>query len=105
MALGPTLSWRSGILHRLEDHRDPDYTPFGKPQAARPRDPGEVLWTLRREGVDWSCELVFRGESYGWEARVLNQGELFISRRFILREAAVRWANEQQSDIERGWVE
>jgi len=22
---------------------------------------------LRRESVDWSCELVFRGESYGWD--------------------------------------
>jgi hypothetical protein len=89
----------------MEDHRDPHYTPFGKPQPERPRDPGEVLWTLRRDHVDWSCELVFRGESYGWEARVLRSGELSMSRRFILREAAVRWADEQKRDIERGWQE
>src|SRR6476620_10228437 len=82
MALGPLLSRRSAILRRMNDERDPHYTPFGKPQAARPRDPGEGLWTLRRDGVEWSCELLFRGESYGWEARVLNQGELCISRRF-----------------------
>jgi len=48
----------------MDDHRDPHYTPFGKPQPPRPRDPGEVLWTFKREGVHWSCELLFRGESY-----------------------------------------
>jgi hypothetical protein len=52
-----------------------------------------------------SCELAFRGESYDWEARVLNRGELFISRRFLLRDAAVRWVDEQNNDIERGWLE
>ena len=87
----------------MKDQRDPHYTPFGKPQPARPRDPGEVLRTFRREGVEWSCELLFRGESYGWEARVLNQGELFVSRRFIFHDAAVQWADEQKTDIERGW--
>jgi hypothetical protein len=87
----------------MEDQRDPHYTPFGKPQRPRRRDPSEVLWTLRREHVDWSCELVFRGESYGWEARVLRNGELSFSQRFILRRPAVRWANIERSDIERGW--
>jgi len=89
----------------VDDQRDPHYTPFGKPQPARRRDPAEVLWTFRREGVEWSCDLVFRGESYGGEARVLNQGELFISRRFIVRDLAIRWADEQKTDIERGWLD
>src|SRR6476660_4397440 len=89
-----------GMLSRMEDHRDPHYTPFGKPRAPKSRDVGEPLWRFREEGVEWSCELLFRGESYGWEARVLNQGELFISRRFILR-STVLWADEQETDIER----
>jgi hypothetical protein len=49
--------------------------------------------------------LLFRGESYGWEARVLRSGELSMSRRFILREPAVRWADEQRTNIERGWID
>jgi len=61
--LGPALSRRSVILRCMGDHRDPSYTPFGKRQAARDHVPGEALWMLRRESVDWSCELVFRGES------------------------------------------
>jgi hypothetical protein len=93
------------MLYRMEDRRDPSYTPFGKPSASKPRAIGEPLWTLRRDGVEWSCELVFRGESYGWEARVLNAGELFFSRRFILRKQASRWADEQKTDIERGWID
>jgi hypothetical protein len=93
------------MLRGMDDQRDPLYTPFGKPQAPRPCQPGEIVWTLRREHVDWSCELLFRGESYGWEARVLRSGELSVSRRFILREPAVRWADEQRTDIERGWID
>ena len=58
---------------------------------------------LRRESVDWSCELVFRGESYGWECRGLRNGELSLSRRFTLREPAEQWARELQREIERGW--
>jgi hypothetical protein len=47
---------------------------------------------------------VFRGESYGWECRVLRDGELFGSRRFLMREQAERWAQAQRTDIERGWI-
>jgi hypothetical protein len=89
----------------MDDQRDPHYTPFGKSPPARPRDPGEALWTFRREGIKWSCVLVFRGESYRWEARVLKSRELSISRRFILREPSIYWALEQRADIERGWIE
>jgi hypothetical protein len=64
-----------------------------------------VLWTLRRDHVDWSCELLFRGESYGWEARILRAGEMFISQRFLLRAHADAWVAEQRADIERGWID
>ena len=49
--------------------------------------------------------MLFRGESYGWECRVLREGELCISRRFLMREQAERWALEQRADIERGWID
>jgi hypothetical protein len=55
--------------------------------------------------VEWSCESLFRGESYGWEARVFTAGKLFVSPRFVLRAQARRWADEQKNEIERGWVD
>jgi hypothetical protein len=91
------------MLSRMEDRRDPSYTPFGKRQGPQALDPRETLWILRHDHVDWSCELVFRGESYGWEARVVSNGELFASRRFILRGLAEQWAGEMRRDVERGW--
>jgi len=87
----------------MEDRRDPSYTLLGKRPAPRPRDPADVVWTLRREGMDWTGELVFRDETYGWEARVLRRGELVISQRLFLREPAIGWANDQKQEIERGW--
>jgi len=45
-------------------------SPFGRPQAAKLPDIRQTLWTFRRDGVEWSGELVFRVECYGWEARV-----------------------------------
>jgi hypothetical protein len=54
--------------------------------------PGERLWELRREHVTRAAELIFRGESYGWECRVLREGELFRSWRFLMRAPAERWA-------------
>jgi hypothetical protein len=53
-----------GMLSRMEDHRDPHYTPFGKPRAPKSRDVGEPLWRFREEGVEWSCELLFRVDSF-----------------------------------------
>jgi hypothetical protein len=69
MALGPLLSRCSDILRRMDDQRDPHYHVIREGQPAPHLDPGEVLGTFRREGVEWLCELVFRGESYGWKCR------------------------------------
>jgi hypothetical protein len=92
------------MLRGMEDRRNPHYTPFGKPRPLKSPNIREPLWTLMRDGVEWSAEPVFRGESYGVGARGLNQGELLISRRFTVKEPAVRWADEQKIDIERGWT-
>ena len=41
--------------------------------------PGELLFEFVRasDGAPIRCELMFHGESYGWEARFLERGELF----------------------------
>ena len=39
------------------------------------------------------CELRFNGESYGWEARFMDRGELWYSRgAFPLKELAIQFA-------------
>ena len=64
--------------------------------------PGEPLWSIRKDHVTWSCELRFHGESYGWEAQSLREGDLHIGRPFLLREQAERWAEQERDWIERG---
>jgi hypothetical protein len=59
---------------------------------ARWRKPGDPLWILRQDHVTWSAKLRFHGESFGWEAQILRDGELMIARRSIPREEAVTWA-------------
>jgi hypothetical protein len=71
-----------------------------KPAArCRPR-PGEPLWSTRRENVTWSCELRFHGESVGWEAQILKDGDLFIARTFVLRDLAMGWAKNERDRLE-----
>ena len=61
----------------------------------RPR-PGEPLWSVQKGDVTWSAELRYHGE-YGVEAQILRNGELRIGRRFLLKEQAVRWAEEEKA--------
>jgi hypothetical protein len=83
---------RRGIVRRgVTTPYSSNYRP---PPRLRP--PTETLWKIRREHVTWSCELRFHGESYGWEAQILRDSGLVIGRRFLLRELAIRWANEEQ---------
>lgn len=42
------------------------------------------------------------GESYGWEAMILRDGELAISQRFMLKAVAALWAEGEKADIEKG---
>jgi hypothetical protein len=50
-----------------------------------------------------AIDLRFHGESYGWEAQILERGELFASRgAFVTRTLAVKWAGVgTKSDRER----
>jgi hypothetical protein len=84
---------------------EPFYSPNTNPPTARVRRSGEVLWTLTKNHVFWSCELRFHGESVGWEAQILRDGDLVMARTFQLHDVMVGWAESERVDIERGWVE
>jgi hypothetical protein len=73
---------------------DERWQPFGKRPSPKPQVPGETIWTVTHDHVEWSCELRFHGEDYGWDARILRAGDFFASHRFVMRTAAERWANE-----------
>jgi hypothetical protein len=68
----------------------------------RQRRPGEVLWTIRVNNVTWSAELKFHGESYGWECQFYRETDFRMGQRFILCEAAIKWAELERQAIEKG---
>ena len=81
---------------------DAFYRPNRPPTPLRQPKPGEPLWSLRRNHLTWSCELRFHGESWGWEAQILREGELVIGRRFDLRRFAEQWAEEERRYFQAG---
>ena len=80
---------------------DPFYRPNRPAPARRQPTPGEPFWTLRHDHATWSCELRCHGESWGWEAQILREGELVIGRRFDLRRLAEQWAEEERKLLAR----
>src|SRR5262245_26105451 len=106
------LGTLAGASRRASDHwverqamSDQLWQPFqGKPRST-PLAPAETIWTVMHDHVLWSCEFVFRGEDYGWEARLIRAGDFFMSHRFLLRAQAERWATDQRQTIENGWTE
>src|SRR5262245_62134573 len=72
------------ILGSMSD--PPFYSPNYRPPAAARNRPAEPLWNVRVNHVTWSCELRFHGETYGWEAQILRNGELFAAHgSFVLK--------------------
>lgn len=65
---------------------------------------GELLWELRKDGVIWSAELSALGGGSGWEVRILREGTLFASERFVLMSSAAAWADAKCADVARGWT-
>ena len=61
-----------------------------------------MQWTVRKDHLTWTGELKFHGEGYGWEAMVLRDGDLAWSRRFLLRQEAVGFAEAEKRAIEKG---
>ena len=85
----------------MSERWNPHYQPKDEPKP-----PTEPLWSLWVAGVTWSCELRFHGASAGWEAQILRDGELFTARgAFVLKGDAIRWAEEQRKDAERGFLD
>jgi len=81
------------------------YYPFSPGVPAPAPRPSEPLWQLRKNHHTWSAELRFFGESYGWDAQILNDSELVIAHRFVVHEEAIAWANSQKGFVERGWID
>jgi hypothetical protein len=69
------------------------------------RSAGAPLWELRKDHVTWSCELRFDGGSWGWEARILRDGELHMADRWLLKEQGIASAETERRDRERGSID
>ena len=80
---------------------EPFYSPNQRPIPRAPR-PGEPLWSLQKDGSTWSAELRDHGTGVGVEAQILRDGDLVICRRFVVRELATRWAEQERQAIEPG---
>jgi hypothetical protein len=52
--------------------------------------------------VQFRCELRYHGE-WGVEAQFYRAGEFLIARRFDTKAQAVRWAELERPEIEKGW--
>ena len=67
---------------------DPDvFSPNHKPPVRQPKS-GDPLWNVRVNNVKWSAELRFHGESYGWEAQILRDGDLISACKTEIPKAA-----------------
>ena len=54
------------------------YSPHRKPPVRKVVTvPGEVVWAITVNHIEWSCEFRFRGEDYGWDVRLLRAGDFF----------------------------
>ena len=84
-----------------EPFYSPNWKPTPKPAALKP---GERLFVFAKASSgEWmACDLIFRAESYGWEARFSDRTGLVFSRgAFVTKAAAIAWAEEQRKGIEK----
>jgi len=86
--------------YRVGVSDDAFYRPNRPSTPRRQPKPGEPLWFLRRDHLTWSCEFRFHGESYGWDAQLLREGELVIGHCFLLRQLAEAWADTERQILE-----
>jgi hypothetical protein len=66
-------------IRRVAD--DDWYKPHRQPTPQRQATPGELLFEFVRERdhKHFRCELRFHGESYGWEAQFVADGDLLLA--------------------------
>lgn len=81
---------------------EPFYVPNRATAPPRQSQPGERAWDVRLDHVAWSCEFRFHGESCGWQAQILPDGELFAGQRFVMREMAQAFAEAERQFLEKG---
>jgi hypothetical protein len=75
-----------------------------RPRSPRQPKPGELLFECvrPRDRTIIRCELRFHGESYGWEVQFFEGPDEFYARgAFVLRELAIRWAEEERDAMLR----
>jgi hypothetical protein len=77
------------------------YDPFKPPTPQTKPRPNEPLWQVQARNKSFSCELRYHGE-FGVEAMILEDGVMFVGRRFDTRQLAVNWAELERADIEKG---
>ena len=82
---------------------EPFYSPNRKPPPPRQPQPGERLFEFIRasDRAPMSVELRFHGESYGWEAQILERGELLMAHgAFPTKVTAIAWAEAERTALE-----
>jgi hypothetical protein len=82
-----------------ESTRTVTYDPVLRP-ADRPQPQRRALWTLQKADCLYTCELMFH-DGFGSEARILVNGELFVSRRFEHEWQARQWAEQEKLFFEQ----
>jgi hypothetical protein len=94
--------------HHLGTSVTADNEPFYAPGRNAPKrhpKPGELLCEFTRgsDGAPMSIELRYHGDAGGWEAQILERGELFASHgAFGTRALAENWAELERKAIEKG---
>ena len=75
-----------------------------RPPPPKPPRTGETLWTLSKDGVRVTAELLDQS-SAGMELRMLRDGEWQSGRRFADRANAVAHAEKHRRQLQaKGWL-
>jgi hypothetical protein len=56
----------------------PFYTPNFRAAERQTPEPRELAWEFQQDQTTWRAELLFHGESWGWEAQISRDGDLVI---------------------------
>ncbi len=59
------------------------------------------LWTLQMPGHRIDAELLGQGE-HGWELRLLRDGKVYASQRFVLHAEAVAFGEQLRHELSTG---
>jgi hypothetical protein len=80
----------------------PFYSPNYRAPTQKLAKPRELAWEFQQDQTTWRAELLFHGESWGWEAQIARDGDLVIGRRFDTKALAMQWVNLERKHLEKG---